>query len=92
MSEGGVTKEIKNGEEKRSQVEKKEKKDEKSIYSAPTLISRPKSVKSRLNPDQNFKKNRPNPDHIGPFSQTGFTKTGLIRTWGKFYNFKATFP
>ena len=34
------------------------------IYSAPTLISRPKSVKSRLNPDQNSKKTRPNPDPI----------------------------
>ena len=32
--------------------------------SAPTLISRPKSVKSGLNPDQNPKKTRPNPDPI----------------------------
>ena len=31
MSEGGGTREIKNGKEKRSQVEKKEKKDEKKI-------------------------------------------------------------
>ena len=31
MSEGGGTREIKNGKEKRSQVEKKEKKDEKMI-------------------------------------------------------------
>ena len=31
MSEGGGTREIKNWEEKRSQVEKKEKKDEKKI-------------------------------------------------------------
>ena len=31
MSEGGGTREIKNGKEKRSQVEKKEKKDETKI-------------------------------------------------------------
>ena len=34
------------------------------LPSAPTLISRPKSLKSRLNQDQNFKKTRLNPDPI----------------------------
>ena len=36
--------------------------------SAPNLFSGLKNVKSRLNPDQNFKKSRPNPDLIWPFS------------------------
>ena len=60
--------------------------------SAPTSFSRPKSVKSRLNPDQNSKKTRPNPDPIWPFSQTGYTKTRLIQTLGQFYRFRGTFP
>jgi len=64
---------------------------ENIIISAPTLISRPKGVESGLNPDQNFKKTRPNPDPILPFSRTGYSKTGLIRTLGPFYRFKGTF-
>ena len=34
------------------------------VGSAPNLFSGLKNVKSRLNPDQNFKKSRPNPDLI----------------------------
>ena len=64
---------------------------DKPLRSVPTLISGPNSVKSGPNPDQNLTKTRPNPDPILSFFQTGFTKTRLIRTLGKFYRYKATF-
>ena len=57
------------------------------ITSAPTLISRPKSLKS----GQNFQENQTKSGSNLILFRTCFTKNGLIRTLGQFYRFNAIF-